>query len=385
MHTPPRHSSSAMPLAAMMAALIAYASLYPFTGWRVPGVAPWSFFALPWPAYWTTFDLVSNFLGYMPLGALLFGGLVRSGWRPAPALGVAVGAGALLSLTMELLQNYLPQRISSNVDLALNIAGTLIGAAVGWGVHKLGAVERWQAVRERWFITRSAGGLVLLLLWPVGLLFPLPAPLGMGQVMPPLRSAAIAALRGTPLEDAVDDWLAPVVDATLSPGTEFILVVLGLLAPCMVAYAVSPPAWRRVVLVVGAALIGFGATTLSTALNFGPQHALAWRTAVTPDAFIAGLLIALLLVRLPRRAAAGVGLVVLGALVAVVTNAPSDPYYAYSLQGWEQGRFIRFHGAAQWVGWLWPYAAMLYLLARIGARDGPPPQARTTGASPGQS
>ena len=27
----------------------------------------------------------------------------------------------------------------------------------------------------------------------------------------------------------------------------------------------------------------------------------------------------------------------------------------HSLQAWEQGRFIRFHGLAQWVGWLWPY------------------------------
>ena len=73
--------------------------------------------------------------------------------------------------------------------------------------------------------------------------------------------------------------------------------------------------------------------------------------------------------RLPRRAAAGVGLVVLGALVALVADAPADPYFADSLQGWEQGRFIRFHGAAQWIGWLWPYVAMLYLLARIGARE----------------
>ena len=42
---------------------------------------------------------------------------------------------------------------------------------------------------------------------------------------------------------------------------------------------------------------------------------------------------------------------------------------ADTLQAWEQGRFIRFHGAAQWIGWLWPYVAMLYLLARIGARE----------------
>ena len=59
----------------------------------------------------------------------------------------------------------------------------------------------------------------------------------------------------------------------------------------------------------------------------------------------------------------------LTALVVLVAQAPADPYFAESLQAWEQGRFIRFHGAAQWVGWLWPYAALVYLLVRVGARD----------------
>ena len=53
-------------------------------------------------------------------------------------------------------------------------------------------------------------------------------------------------------------------------------------------------------------------------------------------------------------------------LVILVHAAPADPYYALSLQGWEQGRFVRFHGVAQWVGWLWPYAALAWLLARLG-------------------
>jgi hypothetical protein len=53
----------------------------------------------------------------------------------------------------------------------------------------------------------------------------------------------------------------------------------------------------------------------------------------------------------------------------LVAQAPIDPYYAESLQAWEQGRFIRFHGAAQWVGWLWPYVALVYLLLRVTARE----------------
>jgi hypothetical protein len=69
------------------------------------------------------------------------------------------------------------------------------------------------------------------------------------------------------------------------------------------------------------------------------------------------------------RAATGLGLAVLGALVVMVSQAPVDPYFADNLQAWEQGRFIRFHGLALWIGWLWPYAAMAWLLGRLGTQE----------------
>jgi hypothetical protein len=69
-----------------------------------------------------------------------------------------------------------------------------------------------------------------------------------------------------------------------------------------------------------------------------------------------------------RRLAAAFGLAVLALLVGLVAQAPADPYYAASLKAWEQGRFIRFHGLAQWVGWLWPFAAMAWLLLRLARR-----------------
>ena len=365
------HRSSAVPLAGMYAALIVYASLYPFAGWRISGVSPWAFLTLAWPHWWTGFDLVANLLGYMPLGALLFGAAVRSGWSVTRAFALALALGAGVSASMEFAQNYLPLRVASNLDLALNIAGTALGALAGALVHALGGVERWQAVRDRWFIDRSAGGLTLLLLWPIGLLFPVPVPLGAGQVWPHLRDGLADWLRGTMVSDWTEPWLQADGDAAapLAPGSEFVAIAFGLLAPCLVAFTIARPGWRRVLLALGAAGVALAATTLSTALNFGPQHALAWRTETALAALVTGLTLALSLAWVPRRAAAGLGLVALAVLVAVVAQAPSDPYFAESLQAWEQGRFIRFHGAAQWVGWLWPYAAMAYLLARIGARD----------------
>jgi len=274
-----RHRSSAAPLALSYAALIVYASLSPFTGWRLPTELPWFGFGhLPWnPWWWTPFDLVANLLGYMPLGALVFFALVRSerhvGWS---ALWAAL-AGTLLSLSLESLQNLLPQRVPSSLDLALNTAGTLLGLGVALIVHWAGGLDRWQVVRDRWFIARSAGGIALLLLWPMGLLFPTPVPLGVGQILVHIEEWAVAAFANTPWELWADDWFDFHGSLTpLSRGGEVLAIFLGLLAPCLVAFSVVPGRWRRAVMVAMATTLGFAATTLSTALNFGPQHALAW-------------------------------------------------------------------------------------------------------------
>jgi VanZ family protein len=367
----PRHRSSAAPLALLYAALIVYASLSPFTGWKLPAAVPWFGFGhMPWPRYWTGFDVVSNLLGYMPLGALMFWAQVRSGRGAVSSAARTALAGALLSLCMESLQNHLPQRVPSSLDWVLNLGGTLFGLAVAWSVRLMGGVDRWQVLRDRWFIARSAGGIALLLLWPVGLLFPTPVPLGVGQVIARLQELAVAALNGTPWASWVEDWAdAQYALTPLSRGSEVLAILLGLLAPCFVAFAIVRPPWRRALMTVIAALLGFSATTLSTALSFGPQHALAWLTPPVVPALVGALVFAAVLLPLPRRGVAGIGLVGLTALLALVTQAPADPYYAESLQGWEQGRFIRFHGLAQWVGWLWPYAALGYLLMRVAARD----------------
>jgi len=370
-----RHRSSAVPLSWLYGALIVYASLYPFVGWRIPGVGPLDFLLLGWPRYWTRFDVVANLLGYLPLGFLLFVAIVRGGRGAGASALLACAGGALLALAMEILQNYLPHRVSSNVDLALNAAGTAIGVAIGALLHWRGGIAQWQKLRDRWFVARSAGGLALLVLWPIGLLFPTAVPFGLGHVLGRIQPLVIELLAGTPVASWTEGWtvaVAPAVEAAppaLTSTTELSIIVLGLLAPCLVAFTIAIPGWRRAVLALGAALIGAATTTLSTALNFGPTHAFSWTTHQALQALAIGTGAAMLLSLVPRRVAAGFGLIALTALVMLVARAPADPYFAQSLQGWEQGRFIRFHGAAQWVGWLWPYAALTYLLVRLAARE----------------
>ncbi len=364
-----RHRSSATWLALVYAALVLYASLYAQDPWRWPPGQPLGvLLLLPRSLHQSAFDIESNLLGYLPLGGLLTMAALRSGWRTGPALLVSVASCAALSYGCEVLQQYVPGRVPALEDFAFNSAGALAGTFLAWVLHGTGLVDRWQSLRVRWFSGDAAFALVLLVLWPVGLLFPAPVPLGLGQVGERLREALASLLGNVPWAAGLRELLAaPMVqDAPLHPLGEVVLVALGLLAPCFVAYAVVAPGWRRLVMVLGALLMAVVGMTLSTLLNFGPQHALSWLGPRALPGLLLGVLFAAAALPLSRRTVASLGLMVLTGLVFGLAQAPGDPYFADSLQAWEQGRFVRFHGLAQWIGWLWPYAAMAWLLTRLG-------------------
>ena len=367
-----RHRSSATPLALAYAALVLYASLYPFTGWRwPPGQDVVALVVLPATRWHQGFELTSNLLGYLPLGALACIAARRSGLQVLPALLLALGLGAGLSYTTEVLQQFLPRRVPAREDFLLNTAGALAGALLALLAPALGMVGRWHALRERWFARESAGALALLALWPVGLLFPAPLPLGLGQVGERLRETLAGWLQDVPWAEAAHTLLAtpPPATTALRPLTEALIVALGLLSPCLVAYSVMRAGWRRAAVALFGLGLALAGMTLATLLNFGPGNALAWLGPTALPGLGLGLLAALLLVPVPARVASGLGLVALTGLVVGVAQAPDDPYFAQTLQAWEQGRFVRFHGLAQWVGWLWPYAAMGWLLSRLGRRS----------------
>jgi VanZ family protein len=354
-------------------ALIVYASLYPFTGWRDQGVDPWAFLSSPLPRYWTGFDLAANALGYVPLGFLLALGFMRRGsgrfaraGRLA-AVGVATGSAALLALCMETLQTYLPYRVPSNLDFALNLAGALAGAIVAGGLEWAGAIDRWSRFRVRWFVEDARGALVLLALWPFALLFPASVPLGLGQVLERLEIFLADWLLDTPFLE----WL-PVRDIELQPlvpGAELICVALGALIPCLLGYSVIRSMARRAVFAAVTLAVGAGATALSAALSWGPSHAWAWLSLPVQLGFVVALVLALALLAVPRRAGAALVLLALMLHLSLLNQAPASAYFTHTLQAWEQGRFIRFNGLAQWLGWLWPYAALVYVLLRVSRSE----------------
>ena len=161
--------TQASPLArlafACMALVIVYASLYPFEGWTDTGIAPWAFLTAPWPRYQTTFDMATNVVAYVPLGMLgVFALYPRV--RRVGAVVLATLAGAALSFSMEALQTYLPFRVSSNVDFALNTCGSLLGAIVAAPLAAP-VLDRGplRDLRRRLFEPQASWGLLIVLAW----------------------------------------------------------------------------------------------------------------------------------------------------------------------------------------------------------------------------
>ncbi len=355
--------SVAWPLVGFYALLIVYASLYPFTGWRNQGIVPWAYLWAPWPKYWTGFDFLVNVAGYAPFGFLLALALMR---RRSTRFAVALASlvAILLSFTMESVQSYMPARVASNVDFSLNSIGGILGATIAWICQSLGLPQRWSAARSRWFVPGSRVILVLLALWLVGLLFPTSVAFGMGQVFEQLEADVLQLLADTPFLD----WL-PLRKFELQPLlplTEAAAVALGALAPCLLGCMASARRRHKIVLVLLILAAGTGISALSTALAWGPKYGWVWVTAPVmvgwPLALLGALLLAAL--SLPRRVYALLLVAALLLQLFWLNGASQSPYFATTLQSWEQGQFVNFYGLTRWINAGWPYAVIVFAVQR---------------------
>lgn len=99
--------------------------------WLVP---PWSWSA---DLQRDIVDLVLNIIGFVPFGFCFYRHCQLScpcSW-PCRAL-VVVTSGAVVSLTIEVIQVWLPNRVSSLSDLICNTAGTLLGVVLAVVVYR---------------------------------------------------------------------------------------------------------------------------------------------------------------------------------------------------------------------------------------------------------
>jgi glycopeptide antibiotics resistance protein len=95
---------------------------------------PWDFgarrnpvFQFEWHRLIDVKNLVLNVLLFVPLGAVLQREAERRSTRLSTGMLLGAAVGVLITSTIEVLQGFLPQRESSLVDVAANVAGALLG------------------------------------------------------------------------------------------------------------------------------------------------------------------------------------------------------------------------------------------------------------------
>ena len=120
-------------LLALVIAATLYGCLYPWHfNFAYGPVSPLLVWRAEWPRAIDRFelrDIAVNLLLYLPLGAVAY--LCFARWRSKLlAATAAVATGAALSLTVEIIQIYVPGRHSSLLDVVCNSAGAAAGAAL---------------------------------------------------------------------------------------------------------------------------------------------------------------------------------------------------------------------------------------------------------------
>lgn len=346
MKHPPR-SPLALYLGLGYALLVVYASLYPLTGWHGSGADSLAFILAPWPRYTTTFDLVTNVAAYLPLGFFL-AATGRRWFDSVGAISLAVLAAALLSFGTELIQNYLPSRVASNLDWAGNVFGTVIGALPGalLGPRLIDGLRHthWPGQGGR-----TDAGLMLLGLWLLTQLDPTTLLFGAGDLrrlfeLPTAQSFSVEAF-------------ATIENLIAAAATLAILLAAGLLAPSR----------QRRLFPLTLLCVGLAAKTLAFTLMMAPQSALAWATPGSLRGLAAGSALWLLASALPSTVQRALAALALLAATVLVNLAPENPYLESTLQAWNPGQFLNFHGATHLAAMLWPWIVLPWLVFTQGS------------------
>lgn len=332
--------------------LVAYATLYPLSGWRDIGTPLLAFVVWEWPRYWTVTDLVFNSIAYLPLGFLL-ATLLANHLRPWLAALIAAVLVGLLSLGLETLQNWLPARDPAMLDLASNTLGGALGALLGWrwGWRWLTTLSRWQ---QHYLsgIPRAELGVLLALLWLACQLFPNAVPLGVGDVR------YLLGLTNTQL-----------FDPQRFQSMAAIVLASNFLAAGLLFSLLTHRPWQRYVLIAGLLALSILLRSIGQ-VWMAPKEAEGWFALhlfdwITPP-FVQGSSVAasllLLFMLLPGNLRAMLaGLSLLTATV-LINLTPVDPYSRLASATGLPTLFFNVQNLAHGLAALWPFLALPYLL-----------------------
>lgn len=316
--------------------LLAYASLYPFLPLRLPP-ADALHEAFTFPRHLMRSDVVFNVLAYIPFGTLgtLF---FRQRAAPGVAIARAVALATGFSVSMEFAQLFIPNRVSSLMDVLSNASGAILGSLMFADPVYSTVTARLGALREELVIEGGWGdaGLVLLMLWLLAQFNPALPFFGAGNIG-----------EGTEL-----------------PGVQWFAVGMGICGFGLFVSALlrGEGAWRATVLLLSVALwLKFAASTFMLQPNFSAEWVSTGRIAG-----IAGGVLALF----PLRRIARLGRIYLALMLILAAALLSKIFGAYSavdellrLFRWPHGQLASFATLTRFIHELWPVAAVIFLVA----------------------
>ena len=335
-------------------------SFYPFADWRYTGEPVFAFYTYPLPYYFTFFDNLVNVLAYIPLGigaALMLQRRRGTAWLLAALICLAVSCG------VEFVQQFLPSRVASNLDILANGSGGLIGSLLALVLRTRRLQSAWQVFRHAYLFPGGASewGLVWLCLWLITQFDPSVPFFGVVDEPRGIPQPILA-----PMQD-------PALFLNLLEGSGMLLNTLGvcLFTSVLVRYSRNIP--RVLVALVSLVLLSkvvFGALMLNWSEFF---IWINWNVAL--GGLAAWPLLAVLW-RLPRRLRALAGATCLLASALVSWLWPLVPQLSAMLPlfRWHYGHLLHFRGLAALISDIWPYGAMLFLLGfalRWRAQDEP--------------
>lgn len=297
-----------MALAALgYAVLVAYGSLYPFSGWVTPR-DPLAFL-LRWHGTQVSLgDLATNVVAYVPVGLLVYRVLLSKTHAVVAAV-LAVAAAFALSLSMELLQGFLPTRVQSTVDLLTNTLGGAVGVMAARLYAPKGVLASMlRRMRSNWLVRGGAAdvGLFALATWGLSRLLPLVPSIDVGK----FRAALAPIARAIAEPHLIDRWW--LLGGTLS-WAGLALMARSLVRP-------EKP--------------GFGAFSLFAAAILLAQIPIVGRS-LSPESLggcVLGLMLAGLFWRAEARSRANLAffLIFTGFCVAETLASPGGPLYAFN-------------------------------------------------------
>ena len=324
---------------AVWALLLAYASLYPFWPLRMPSPDAARGVFLP-PRYPSRSDVAFNVLAYVPLGVLLclYFRQTLAGWR---ATLRAVLTAAALSLAMELIQFFVPNRVASLYDLLANAGGALVGSLVFLDPLYSTVTRPLGQLRENTLVAGAWGdaGLVLVTLWLLAQLNPALPFFGAGDI----AGEADNALH-------LVEWTA--VGMSICGFGLFISALVrqeqGSLR--VTAALLSVALWLKFVF---------------ASLMLQPNFSAEWVSTGRVLGLVAGMAIFIPLRKLGRFTRMYVALVLIlaGALFSKIFGEYSPIEEFLRLFRWPHGQLASFATLTRFLHELWPFGAVVFLTA----------------------